>query len=121
MQQQILKQSKEWHTPLYTNFIDLEKVCQWEILYQYGIPEKLVKMLYKDFSLQVICGTEPIDAFQVNTCVKQRCSLSLFVFHLGMERIMKRIIVEGRRGIHWTLTTHLEDLDFADNVELLSH
>ena len=29
---------------------------------------------------------------------------------------------EGRNnGIHWTLTTQLDDLDFADDLALLSH
>ena len=33
---------------------------------------------------------------------------------------MKNTIKEGKRGIQWTLTERLEDLDFADDIVLLA-
>ena len=49
---QILEQSKEWNTPLYANFIDLEKAFDnihryslWRILRHYGMPLKLVNVI----------------------------------------------------------------------------
>ena len=128
---QILEQSREWNTPLYINFLDIEKAFDsihrdslWKILRYYGIPRKLVnviKMLYQDFSSQVICNTEVTDAFQITTGVKQGCILSPLLFVLGINWIMENVIEEEKRGIRWTLTTALEDLDFADDIALLSH
>ena len=33
---------------------------------------------------------------------------------------MKVTTTNSRRGIRWTLTTYLEDLDYADDISLLS-
>ena len=44
-----------------------------------------------------------------------------FLFLLAVDWIMKQVTLEGRTGIQWTLTSHLEDLDFADDLALLSH
>ena len=132
---QILEQSKEWNTPLYINFIDLEKAFDsihreslWKILRHYGVPAKLVRviaMLYSDFKSQVICDSEFTEAFNVSTGVKQGCILSPFLFILAMDWIMKNSTDGERRGIKWTMTmtatTMLEDLDFADDIALLSH
>ena len=131
---QILEQSKEWNTPLYINFIDLEKAFDsihreslWKILRHYGVPAKLVQvvaMLYSDFKSQVICDSELTEAFNVSTGVKQGCILSPFLFILAMDWIMKNSTDGERRGIKWTMTmtaTTLEDLDFADDIALLSH
>ena len=82
-------------------------------------------MLYGDFKSQVICDTELTDAFNVTTGVKQGCILSSFLFILAMDWIMKNSIDEHGRGIRWTATmvttTILEDLDFADDIALMSH
>ena len=128
---QILEQSKEWNAPLYANFIDFEKAFDsihrdslWKILRHYGIPSKLVniiKMLYSDFRSRVICNTVLTDAFRVTTGVKQGCILSPFLFILGIDWVLKQVTSDGRRGIRWTLTSVLEDLDYADDIALLAH
>ncbi|PVD36795.1 hypothetical protein C0Q70_03785 [Pomacea canaliculata] len=114
---------------------DLEKAfdtidCKslWKILRHYGVPAKLVQviaMLYSDFKSQVVCDTELTDPFHVSTGVKQGCILSPFLFILAMDWIMKTSTDSERRGIRWTMTmtttTALEDLDFADDIALLSH
>ena len=131
---QILEQSKEWNTLLYINFIDLEKAFSihreslWKILRHYGVRAKLVRviaMLYSDFKSQVICDSELTEAFNVSTGVKQGCILSPFLFILAMDWIMKNSTDGEGRGIKWTMTvtasTTLGDLDFADDIALLSH
>ena len=46
--------------------------------------------------------------------------MSGFLFLLSIDWVMNRT-TEGRRtGIRWKLTSVLEDLDFADDIALLS-
>ncbi|KAL9960175.1 hypothetical protein ACROYT_G033591 [Oculina patagonica] len=116
---------------LYANFIDLEKAFDsiqrdslWKILKHYGIPSKLVnviKMLYDDCKSQVICNTVLTDTFNVTTGVTQGCILSPFLFVLGIDWIMKQVTSNRRGEIRWTLTSILEDLEYADDIVLLSH
>ena len=127
---QILEQSKEWNTTLYTTFIDLEKALDsvhresfWRILRYYGIPRKIVniiRMLYSDFKAKAICGPQFSESFRIKTGVKQGCILSPFLFILCINWLMKETTKTERRGITWTLTNALEDIDFADDICLLS-
>ena len=90
----------------------------------YGIPSKLInviKILYSDFKSQVICNAALTDTFSVTTGVKQLCILSPFLFILGIDWVLKQVTSGGRRGIRWTLTSVLEDLDYADDIGLLAH
>ena len=51
----------------------------------YGIPAKpvnIIKMLYTDFSAQMICSNSLTDTFKIKTGVKQGCILSPFLFML---------------------------------------
>ena len=127
---QIFEQCNEWNTGVYANFIDFEKAFDsihreslWQILRHYGIPRKIVniiKMLYVDFSAQVICGNELTDPFKVKTGVKQGCVLSPLLFLIGIDWIMRQTTARTSRGIRLTLYRGLEDLDFADDIVLLS-
>jgi hypothetical protein len=38
-----------------------------------------------------------------------------------LDEVLRRSLDEERRGILWNLTEHLEDLDYADDIVLLSH
>ena len=73
-------------------------------------------MIYLDFKFQVICNAALTDAFSVTTGVKQGCMLSPFLFILGIDWVMKQVTSGGKRGIRWTLTSVLEDLDYADDI-----
>lgn len=46
--------------------------------------------------------------------------MSLFLFNLLLNSVLKRALDEDR-GIRWGPFTHLEGLDYADDVCLLSH
>lgn len=73
-----------------------------------GIPSKLiaiVKALYKDFQCAVIDEGEKTEWFPVVTRVKQGCCMSGFLF------IMKT---------DWVMRQTVENLDFADDIALLS-
>ena len=72
-------------------------------------------------SCQVIHEGKLTDTFQVQTGVRQGCLLSPTIFLLVVDWIMKQTKTNKKTGIQWTFTKQLEDLDFADDISLLSH
>ncbi|KAK4470008.1 hypothetical protein MN116_000037, partial [Schistosoma mekongi] len=125
----IVEQSIEWNSPLYINFLDYEKAFDsvdrrilWSLLRQYGVPEKIVNIIrnsYDGLHCKIVHGGELTDSFEVKTGVRQGCLLSLFLFLLVIDWIMKTATSEGTLGIQWTTSTRLDDLDFADDLALL--
>ena len=57
---------------------------------------------------------------EYETRVRQRCLLSSLLFLVALDW-MTRTAFDRKRGIQWTFTTSLEDLDLADDLALLSH
>ena len=127
----IIEQSIEWNSPLYINFIDFEKAFDsldrntlWQLMAHYGIPEKyiaLIRNTYEGMACQVIHRGDLTEKFNVQTGVRQGCLLSPFLFLLAVDWIMKETTKGRRNGIQWTLLEQLEDLDFADDLAVLSH
>ena len=68
----------------------------------------------------VHCG-QVTEAFKVQTGVRQGCLLSPFLFLLSIDWAMKTSTSGKRNGIQWTLWSQLDDLDFADDIALVSH
>ena len=126
----IFEQCIEWNTKVHVNFIDLEKAFDsihrdtlWKILLAYGCPEKIVsiiKLFYNNFTCSVIHKKKVTDWFSVRSGVRQGCVLSPMLFLVAIDWIMRKTIDNKRRGIRWTLTSLLEDLDFADDLTLVS-
>ena len=114
-----------------SNFIDYEKAFDsfdretlWKLMRHYGIPEKLISLIkcsYQDMSCRVLHAGHLSDCINVKTGVRQGCLLSPFLFLLAIDWIMRRTTSNKRNGIQWTLWSQLEDLDFADDLALLSH
>ena len=127
----ILEQSLEWNSPLYVNFIDYEKAFDsverqtlWRLLRHYGVPEKITNIIrrsYEGMTCRIVHSRQLTDAFEVRTGVRQGCLLSPFMFLLAIDWIMKTSTDQKRNGIQWTLWKQLDDLDFADDLALLSH
>ena len=46
--------------------------------------------------------------------------MSGFLFLIVMDWVMRRTVGGGENGIRWKLTSKLDDLDFADDIVLLS-
>lgn len=126
----IVEQTIEWQTSLYMNFIDFEKAFDsidhqvlWKILRHYGIPQKIINIiqqLYNRFSCQVIHAGTLTEPFTVTTGVRQGCLLSPLFFLMVIDWVSKTSY-ENPKGIQWTLSTRLEDLDFADDICMISH
>ena len=115
---------------MYVNFIDFEKAFDsvhrdslWLIMRSYGIPSKIVSMvkaLYDDFECAVVDGQDTTEWFKIQTGVKQGCNMSGKLFLLVVDWVMRNTLQEGNTGIRWKFNTKLEDLDFADDITLLS-
>ena len=126
----ILEQANEWNATVYIHFVDFEKAFDsvhrdslWVIMKKNGIPQKLIRMvqtLYEDFQCAVVDENETTDFFPVLTGVKQGCCMSGFLFLLVIDWVMRQTVEGERTGIRWNFTTVLEDLDFADDIALLS-
>uniref|UniRef100_A0A8D9ACT3 Craniofacial development protein 2 n=2 Tax=Cacopsylla melanoneura TaxID=428564 RepID=A0A8D9ACT3_9HEMI len=127
----ILEQSTEFQTPLYAAFIDFEKAFDsidrrviWSVLKEYGVPQKLINLIketYNEYQCQVIHRNNLTESFPVQIGVKQGCLLSPIIFLMVLDRVMRKVTDGKRRGIRWTLTERLEDIDYADDLCLLSH
>ena len=127
---QILEQTQEWNSPLYAVFVDFEKAFDslhreslWKILRHYGIPPKLVKIiqsLYENFECQIIHNNLLSEPFTVKTGVKQGCTLSPTLFALAINWLLQKVTQDKRQGIQWTILSTLEDLEYADDIVLLS-
>ena len=124
----IIEQCAEWQRQLYVNFVDFEKAFDsihreslWSILRHYGIPTKLVqtiKSFYSNFRCSVgHNGT----LFDVKTGVRQGCVMSAVLFNIAIDWVMRKTTEDSPRGIRWNLFSTLDDLDFADDLALLSH
>ena len=126
----IVEQSLECQSPLYINFIDFKKAFDmidrttiWNVMKHYGLPQKIINIirsLYEATVCQVIHDSELSPPFAVSSGVRQGCLLSPTIFLMVIDWVM-RTTTQVPRGIQWTLTKRLEDLDFADDIALLSH
>ena len=89
----------------------------------YGIPSKILKMiqiLYEDSECAVLDGGEESEWFKVKTGVKQGDVMSGFIFLIVVDWIMRHTVEGNNTGIRWKCMSKLEDLDFADDLALLS-
>jgi hypothetical protein len=59
--------------------------------------------------------------FDTMSGVRQGCLLSPLLFLVVMDKVMRAVAAGSVRGITWKLTLTLEDLDYADDICLLSH
>ena len=108
-----VEQSLEWNSPLFINFIDYEKAfdsvdreTMWKLLRHYGVPEKIISLIrctFQDMSCKIAHAGQLSKSFEVKTGVRQGCLLSLFLFLLVIDWIMKTTTTGRNNGIQWTL------------------
>jgi hypothetical protein len=82
----------------------------------------IIRNSYEELTCRMMHGNQlTADAFLVKTGVRQGCLLSPFLFLLAIDWVMKSSTAQKRNGIQCTLWTQLDDMDFADDLALLSH
>ena len=126
----IIEQSVEWQAPLYLNFIDFEKAFDsihretlWKIMELYGVPPKIltiIKKLYRNNEICVSNNGLQSDWVRIESGVKQGCGMSGFLFLIVLDWVMRNSVEGKNTGIRWKFTSKLEDLDFADDIALMS-
>ena len=126
----IIEQSLEWNTTLYTIFVDFEKAFDsvdrdtlWKLLAYYGIPEKIIKLIRMAFepsTCQVVHNGSLTEPFTITTGVRQGCLLSPFLFLIVIDWIMRETTRDRKRGLQWSMMEQLEDIDYADDIALIS-
>ena len=125
----ILEQYQELQAPVYINFVDFSKAFKCiirerlrDITRQYGIPDIFIrtfKALYYQSSSCVTEGGRFSSWFEVKSGLRHGCWMSGFIFVLIMDWVMQHTN-NRKRGLRWKLTSVLEDLDYADDVALIS-
>ncbi|CAH2103131.1 unnamed protein product [Euphydryas editha] len=89
-----------------------------------GVPSKiryLLKALLKDYSCRVAHDAFISADIGVHAGVRNSCLLSPLLFLIVLDDIMHKANVGKRQGIEWGLTNELDELDYADDLCLLSH
>ena len=127
---QIQEQSHEWNSSFYVVFVDFEKAFDslhrpslWKILRHHGIPQKLANIihaLYENFKFRVIHNNQLTEPLRVDTSVNEVSILSPVLFATAVDWLMQAVCLGRRQGTLRTLTTVLEDLDYADGIDLVS-
>jgi hypothetical protein len=79
-----------------------------------------MKEMYQVSTLHILHERALAKPIVANCDVKQGYVLSPIIFIIVMDYIIKMVTGNKRRGITWKLTERLEDLDYADDICLLS-
>ena len=88
-----------------------------------GIPRKIihmVRMLYEDSECAALDEGEESECFKFKSGVKQGNVMSGFIFLVVVDWVTINTTVGNKTGIRWNFTSKLEDLDFADDIALMS-
>lgn len=126
----IIEQSNEFQSPLYIMFVDFEKAFDrvnrgeiWKALASKGIPSKIIRViraLYSEAKCSVLHKGARSEEFEVQNGVRQGCVLSPLLFITVLDQAIREISTETH-GIWWNPTRKLGDLDFADDIALLTN
>uniref|UniRef100_A0A0B7BKJ4 Uncharacterized protein n=1 Tax=Arion vulgaris TaxID=1028688 RepID=A0A0B7BKJ4_9EUPU len=59
----------------------------------------VIKTLNADFQCQVVCNSHLTECFKAKTEVGEGCIISLFLFNLTIDRLMRETIKDNSRDI----------------------
>jgi hypothetical protein len=95
----------------------------WKEVKRYGAPTQIVHLIketYRGYACRVVHEGRVSEPIPVRTGVRQGYILSPIMFLIVIDAVMRNVNRDRRRGIQWGLIDKLEDLDFADDLCLLS-
>lgn len=127
----IVEQSAEFNSPIFLTFVDFERAFDtinrdaiWSALHNIGIPDQiisLIKEIYRDAPCKARFKGQDSRPFYINTGVRQGCTLSPVLFLTVLDTVLQQTNTEAPAGIQWHLNQRLHDLDYADDICLMSH
>ena len=126
----IMEKAREFQKNIYFCFIDYAKTFDcvdhnklWKILQEMGIPDHLtcfLRNLYAGQEATVRTGHGTIDWFQIGKGVRQGCILSLCLFNLYAEYIMRNAgLEEAQAGIK-IVRRNINNLRYTDDTTLMA-
>lgn len=128
----IIEQINEFQGNLHMVFIDFKKAFDmlhhqniWNAMERKGIPTKLINLIkaqYTNFKCRVIHKGFLSQPISCHSGVRQGCILSPLLFLMVLDEVLTDSVEGKRTGIQWSIRSndHLEDLDFADDIGLMS-
>ena len=126
----IIKKAREFQKNIYFCFIDYAKAFDcvdhnklWKILKEMGIPDHLtclLRNLYAGQEATVRTGHGTTDWFQIGKEVYQGCILSLCLFNLYAEYIMRNVGLEEAQAGMKTAVRNINNLRYADDTTLMA-
>jgi hypothetical protein len=101
--------------------IFINRKSLWRILRAYGIPKEIAELIKSFFYNNCTCSVGYSNTwFAVERGERQGSVMSALLFNLIIDWVMNTTTEDAARGIRWNISSTLEDLDFADDLALLS-
>jgi len=126
----IAEQSIEFRSPLQLVFINFQQAFDtlardaiWLALKERCVPQKIISFIqaiYEQSSCNVPHKNLISEPIPVLKGVKQGCTLSPLLFNVTLDYVMSKVCKESE-GIRWRIWGKLMDLDYADDICLLTH
>ena len=126
----IIKKAREFQKHIYFCFIDYAKAFDsvdhnklWKILKEMGIPNHLtclLRNLYAGQEATVRTEHGTTDWFQIGKGVRQDCILSLCLFNLYAEYIMRSAGLQEEQAGVKIAGRNIDNLRYADNTTLMA-
>jgi hypothetical protein len=105
-------------------FDSLSRAWIWDKIKVRGLPSKFINIIkegYEDFSCRVLHKGQLSDSIKTSSGVRQGCLLSPLLFLLVMNAVLRRALDGKKRELTCRLQESLEDMEYADDVCLVSH
>ena len=122
--------SVEFCSPRQLVFIDFERAFDtlahdaiWQALMEKRVPPKIISIIeaiYEQSTCNVLHKNLISEPIPVLDGVKQGCTLSPLLFNVTLDYVMSKVSRESE-GIRWGIWSKLTDLDYADDICLLTH